>query len=271
MMRTSHRRVTLIALLLLLATLPPAHVVAQASHNAMTATLGHATAPSANTNEWSTADKINLVTAIATSGYFLATLILISFMARANRIARDAAIQSSELARRALEQTQRSNELTQQVVAAAAMSARVAQQQFDSQLLDKYLPIESAIGSALGNIRGSRVISETLRFKIVSPEFTAAVQTSAAIGGSLHATLQLVGVSLQAAQSHRDSLVQALETMPTDDPFVKGLRELVELHRRGAELVLEAAASEIKVIVDRLRESTGRQDVTLSHLDPDAL
>ncbi len=233
---------------------------------------GHAAnADTLNSSRWSTADKINLVTAIATSCYFVATLVLIGFMARANRIARDAARHSAEFGRLALEQTQKSNQLTQQGVNAAISSARVAQQQLDSQLLDKYVPIESAIGAALGGIRGSRFIAETMKFQIIPSQFSSAIQAAGAIGGSLDATLQVVAISLQAAQNHRDNLVQTLQSVSPDDPFVKGLRELVELHRRGAEIILETIAAEIKIVTDRLRESTGRADVTLSHLKPESL
>jgi hypothetical protein len=234
-------------------------------------TVHTANADTLHSDKWSIADKINLVTAIATSGYFVATLVLIGLMARANRIASNAAWHSAEFGVLALKESQKSNELTLQGVNAAISSARVAQQQLDSQLLDKYVPIESAIGAALGGIRGSRFIAETMKFQIIPSEFSSVIQAAGAIGGSLHATLQVVAITLQAAQNHRDNLVQTLQTVSPNDPFVKGLRELVELHRRGAEIILEATAAEIKTVTDRLRESTGRVDITLSQLKPESL
>ena len=142
-----------------------------------------------------------------------------------------------------MEQTQKSNELTQESVKAAIAPARVAQQQFDSQLLDKYLPIQTAIGSAIGNIRASRALKETMKFQMVPAEFAPAIQAAALVGGSLHATLQIVNVSLETAQKHRDNLLQSLQSMAPTDPFIQGLRELVELHRRGAEVILECRRS----------------------------
>jgi len=217
--------------------------------------------------QWSTADKIALVNAVATSGYFLATIVLILLMARGNRIATQAAAQSSEFSRLALEQTRRSNELTQQSVEAASVSARVAQQQFDSQLLDRYIPIQSALSAAAANAQAAMIFPEKIPYTILPKEFAQAMGLAASLGPSLHLTFQMASIMLQTAQAHRDNLSQSVQKLQPADPILHGLRELVNLHCSSAKLLLEAAVNEIAPTVERLRASTGRADLTLHDLD----
>lgn len=216
---------------------------------------------------WSRADKIALINAIATSAYFLATVVLITLMAKANRIASQTAAHSADFNRLALEQTRRSNELTQQSVEAAAATARVAQQQFDSQLLDRYLPIQSALSAAAANAQAATLFPEKMPYTILPDGFADATALAGSVGVSLHLTFQMASIMLQTAQGHRDNLTQSVQKLQPNDPLLPGLRELVNLHCSSAKLLLDAALKEIAPTVERLRASTGRKDVTLQHLD----
>lgn len=218
---------------------------------------------------WHISDYINAVIAVATTGYLVATVVLIRLMARANSIAMTEAGQNAKFASEALVETRHSNELTRESLKLASESATIAKRTFDSQLLDKYLPVQAAVAAAAGNIRARRVLKEKASRTVVPDDFTQAVMAAAVIGGSLQNTLRLALITMERA----DQLVNTVTTMSAEqnDAVVQGFRELLDLHLDTAEQILVATYTELEDVVAQLRESTGRRDLTLKNLNVSGL
>jgi len=217
-------------------------------------------------DEWSRSDAISAIGALATVLYFVATLVMIVLMMRANRIAHQSSERGAELGRQALAETRRSNDLTQRSVEAAHTGVAIAQRQFDSAILDYYLPIQGAVAAALGNVRQSRNLPLNVAFDITPPGFEAACERSVMIGGGLQATLNVCRAMLTAAQAYRNDMIKATATHDVADIAVEGNRQLMNIYLDGIEQSLQAVYEEIAPIIDQLRSSTGRRDVTLEHL-----
>lgn len=257
----------ILAVVVVWATVVTPNVTARAEAHNLAKGLVEVSLSSAN---WSRSDTIAAISALATVLYFVATLVMVVLMMRANRIARRSAQDAAELARDALAETRRSNDLTQRSVEAAHIGVSIAQRQFDSAVLDYYLPVQAVVAAALGNVRNSRNLPLNVQYELTPPGFHEACAKAVMIGGGLQATLHVCEAMLNAAQAYRQDMIKATTVYDINDIAVDGNRQLMGVYLDGVEQSLQAVYAEISPIIDQLRISTGRRDVTLESLKPNA-
>ncbi len=154
---------------------------------------------------------------------------------------------------------------TMQAEAATAASQAV-RQQHSSDLLAIYSPVLSAVSSALGNVRASRLVDLPVDVPVTPPDLQAAVQLSAQLDPALAASMKGALLMLNQTDQQRANLRSYQATVPPDSPVLNYLRESANNYLQSAEAVLAAIYSELSPEVDRLMEVAERKRVTLSSL-----
>jgi len=148
----------------------------------------------------------------------------------------------------------------------SADSVAAAQQQVDSATLDRYLPIESAVATALGTVRGAKAANISVRYDFRAATFENAVHAADYIGGSFPPVMQIALVLLRSCQLHRDALVEALKTSAPNQFIITAHRESLELDLQVSETILQAASDALKPAIERLRASANRPDINFENL-----
>ena len=151
---------------------------------------------------------------------------------------------------------------------AAAESTLIARQQFDTVLLDAYIPVQAGIAAALGNVRACKITPANVPVKLLPPNFERAASAAERIGASMSSVMRTAEILLTQAQTSKDDLVATAGKLQPEHVQIQYQTGMLKLTLNSVEHMLQATYDEITGTVQRLRESTGRLDITLSNMKP---
>src|SRR3954451_4817375 len=151
---------------------------------------------------------------------------------------------------------------------AATQATRLVKQQIDVATLEAFVPIQSAVATALAQVRACKVIPMIVPLKLEPPNFANAVEASERLGASMAGVMRAAQMLLSQAQTHKNDLAIAAEKSEPSHIQVKFNLGFLETRLDALEEILQALYDEITPTVEALRTSPGRTDITLASLKP---